>query len=744
MHRLTSFLHRVLLGSLGLAAALPLCAQGGPAQPSRSGRTAPPALAASSFAGVMERDGALLGTARRYRATFGERGVEYLPALGKHAPRAEPWQVHTVSITRGDTLVLDAGTATPQRSHDRTSVAYTWPGVVEHYAAQSAGLEQSFHFATAPRGRGDLVVHLAVATALPPSSDGRTAWLTPGGGGVTLGAVTGIDALGHRCAGTAHLTATGVDLSLPGWFVDSAVYPLVLDPLIGTATEALAGADCDFPDCAYDGFSGTYCVVWTQFFGGGTTGVVGSVFLADLTFGYAFAVNQPGDEDSVRVCSIGGTGLFVMVWVNYTNSGSSISGLAFEPTQAQATNVWNLYGPAGVSMPVLSSEATQFDDDCLVAWIDDTYGLIGCSVAIDNQFQVSATQLVQIAGGNATEPAFSKQGGNPGVHLLTWVDRPQGLPGWVRAQVVDNDMNLIGTGAWIQNVPQNAGWPSVDGDGFRFLIAWEEQEVANPSATDIRGRIVTVGSLGITTQGSVFDLVAYPNDLDMAPDVALLGDKFGITYMGQAPNAPYWDDVYFRALSPSGVPIGGELRLDLTLGTAYRYEHTPRIIGRRDGDPSTTDDDGLVVFADQSATTGDSNVGLQAVESMGPGGAVVDMGGGCGPGGLAVANDPFALGNPQFRFELYGAQSLTIPFLLIGLAGPRQTCGVCTVIQPLSCQFVANTAGYCIGAMNVPGDPVLVGVSIEFQFATFQVNYVGCPTVPGMAASNIVRATLDY
>jgi hypothetical protein len=46
--------------------------------------------------------------------------------------------------------------------------------------------------------------------------------------------------------------------------------------------------------------------------------------------------------------------------------------------------------------------------------------------------------------------------------------------------------------------------------------------------------------------------------------------------------------------------------------------------------------------------------------------------------------------------------------------------------------------------MQVPGGPGLVGVAIEFQFATFNVNYVGCPLAPGLAASNIVRATLDY
>lgn len=738
---LRSALAALLCAFAMLATSAPSLAQDGPRE--RATRTAPPGVRASSFAGVMANNGALLGTARSYRATFGERGLEYLPALGKDAPRAEPWHLSLRTVQRGDTVLLDATTAAaPGRRHDRRSVAYAWPGVTETYEARAEGLEQSFRFDAPPPGAGDLVVQLTVRTELPLAA-GRTAWLAPDVGGVTVGAATGIDAIGRRCAGAVRCRADGLELALPGWFVDSAVYPLVLDPLIGTAVEGLANADCDFPDVAYDAYSDTYCVVWTQFFGGGTTGVVGSVFLNDLTFGYAFAINQTGDEDSVRVTNIGGTGLFVMVWVNYTSGGSSISGLAFEPVQAQATSVWNLYGPAGVSMPTLSGEATVLDDDCLVAWIDDTYGLIGCNVTIDLQFQVSATPLVQYAGGNPTEPAFSKQGGSAGLHLLTWVDRPVGLPGWVRAQVVDHDGNPLGLGVWVQNAPEDAGWPAVDGDGFRFLVAWEEQEVLNPSATDIRGRLLTVGQSGVTSQGAVFDVVNYPNDLDFAVDVAMLGDRFGVTYMGQAPNAAFWDDVYFRALAANGAPIGAETRLDLTLGTSYRYEHAPRLIGRRDGDPATTADDGLLVFADQNVVTADSNVALQLVEGMGPGGPITDLGGGCGPGGLAIANDPFALGNPAFAFELFGAQPLSIPFLLLALQGPHTTCGVCSLVNPLGVQFVANTAGYCTAAIAVPGDPGLVGVAIEFQFATFQVNYVGCPLAPGMAASNIVRAVLD-
>jgi hypothetical protein len=729
----------------GTTAQDPARAGASTAGPEPRGGTLPgPALAARDVAGVGEFGGALTAVGRSWRATFGERSVTFEPALGRDAPLAHDLTFATNGITRGDHTVLAASAATPPRQHDRTSVHFVWPDVTERFVAEAAGLKHSYVFAARPEGDGDLVVRIVVDGTLPPTHTADLlCWTDERGNGVRLGDVIGIDARGERCRGTARPVDGGIELRLPSAFVDRAAYPLELDPLIGTAIQAYQGVDADFPDVAYEGWSNTYMVAWTQFFGGGTTGIVASVWLADtLGFGYAFAVNQPGDEDSVRVTSIGGTGLFVLVWVNRTGNTSSICGLGVEPVQAQGTAVFPIDGPAGVESPVVSGEATASDDDCLVAWLDDTYGLLGCSVTIDLQFQVSATPIVQVAGGAVREPAFSKQGGAAGLHLLTWVDRPIGQPGWLRAQVIDHDFHQLGPGAWIQNTPQNCGFPAVDGDGFRFLVAWEEQEVANPAASDIRGRIVTVGPTGITSLGGVLDLAAVANDVDFACDVAMLGDRFGLCFAVADAAAPFFDDCYVRTLAADGSPIGAEHRLDVTLGTNYRYEHAPRLIGRRDGNPQTNADDGLVVFADQNVVTFDSDVGLQAVEALGPGGPITDLGGGCGPGGLAGSTGPFALGNAAAPLQLFGAQPLAVPFVLLGLPNARLSCGVCTAIDALASWFVPNTAGTAATTFAIPGDPSVLGFQFDFQFVSLNVLYVGCPLLPGLALSNIVRATV--
>lgn len=733
-----------LVSRASLAGALLIAAPAAQGPTLRGERPQRAPVATREFAGVFAHDGELLAVAKNYRATFTADGVVFEPALGKDAPAAHRFGVRTVDVRRGGRSLSVAADGPPLRSHDRRTVTFARPGVAERFTATPAGLKHSLVFAERPAGAGDLTVRVAIDTTLPhAAADAELAWRDDRGNGVALGEVVGIDAQGQRCRGSACCVDGGVEFGLPAAFVDRAVFPLELDPLIGTSIQGYAGLDCDFPDVAYEAFSNTYCVVWTQFLGGGATGVVGSVWLADTVgFGYAFGINQPGDEGSVRVCSVGGTGLFVIVWVNQAGGASSIQGLALEPTQAQGTNVFTIDGPANVWSPVVSSEATPYDDDCLVAWLDDTYGLLGCSVAIDPSFQVSATPIVQLAGGNVSEPAFSKQGGDPGVHLLTWTDRPPGQPGWIRAQVVDNDLNPLGPGAWIQSSPQNTGFSASDGDGFVFLVAWEEQETANPSATDVRGKVVTVGPGGITSIGGVLDLAAYPNDVDYACDIALLGDRFGIAYMAADATAPFYDDCYARVVSRQGAAIGAELLLDVTPGTGYVYEHAPRLIGRRDGDPYTIADDGLCVFADQSITTGDSDVGLQQIEATGPGGPIVDLGGGCGPGGLALSQGPFALGNPAAPLELFGAQPLAVPFVLLGAAGARISCGVCSFVDPTTFWFVPNTAGTATTSLPIPGAPALVGFVFDFQFASFGVLYVGCPALPGVALSNVVRATV--
>ncbi len=730
-----------VLWALGTSTA---AAQQPPARP-----LPPPASAQAQFACVAPGTDEILAIGHGWRATFQGERLTFLPALGQAAPVTCPLSLELIGIDRGTDVWLRAAAAPAAVRTDRRTVTLDRGLVVERYEARPEGLEQTFTFGQRPPGTGDLVVRLRLATDLvpAPTGDGTLRWRRPGLGGVTIGAVTGIDARGLRTRGMLRHAGDELELSLPGWFVDAAAYPLVLDPLIGPAFEALPGYDSDFPDVAYEGWSDRFCIVWTQFSGGGVSDVVGSVWDGPgLTLQYAFAINQAGNEDSIRVGAVNGVGAFVLAWCNQAqaNGPITISGMLLEPLQAQASQPFTIAGPGPVDAPVVSSEATAFDDDCLVIWQDAQYGICGSTVAVQQGLQPGLGPIVTIGGGSsATEPAISRSGGNPGLHVVTWVDRPVGYNGWVRAQVVDHDLNLLGPGVWLHNGSLDAASPALDGDGFLFLVAWEEQEAGNPSATDIRGRTFTVGPAGVTSLGPVQTLAGTAGRLDLAPDVALLGTKFGLCWQAGDP-LPFRDDVRAAILQRSGAPAGGSFRIDLNGRAGYVYEHTPRLVGRVAGDATLTADDGLLVFGDQSITTFDSDIGVQAIESLGPGGPVQDLGGGCGPAGLAVLSGPFALGNDRLELQLFGADPLAIPFAAIGFPGPGLACGVCAMVTPVVFEFAPSTAGQAVKVVVLPSDPRFLGVTVELQWATFQNAYVGCPLAPGLAVSNRLRATLDW
>ncbi|MGE3172363.1 MAG: hypothetical protein AB7O97_07025 [Planctomycetota bacterium] len=719
----------------------------------RQARPSPPAWAevSAGFACVDARGPEVLAVGRRWRAAFGERDVEFRPALGRKAERAWPLRVQLRSVQREGAAIEVGALACERRVREADRIVeFVRPGLVERYEARPEGLEQTFTLAAPPPGGGDLVITLEVATDLPlgAAATEELQWRVPGLGGVSMGAVVGIDALGRRAAGELRRDGDRVDLRLPGWFVDAAAWPLVVDPLIGPVVDALAGYDIDFPDVAYEPFSDSYCAVWTMYQGGGTSDVVGAVYRAsDRQLAYAFVINQPGDEDSIRVTAIRGMGVYVMAWCNLSDpAGIKLSTMTLEPTQGIGSQVYVLAGPGAIDAPQLSGEATLFDDDCLIVWDDAQYGAVGASLIVNPDLTMGMTQPLVIGGGpDAYEISISKQGGQQGLHLVTWVDRPAGLPGWVRAQVVDHDMNLMGPGAWVQQEPQNAGRPASDGDGFQFLVAFEQQEVQNPSSTDVLGRLLTVSTAGITTIGQALELAAYPSFTDGYPDVALLGDRFAAAYQSGIPGQPYIDDCYVRVFERNGTPVGDEQHLDLTIAGNYQFEHAPRLISRRDGDADTTADDGLVVFADQDNRSAESDIGLQAIEAMGQGGPVVDLGGGCGPAGLCAVRGACALGNQSFAIDLHAAQTLAVPFLIVGWSPrPVLTCGVCAITDPHLFLFGANTAGTATTTLALPTDAAFAGLPLELQWIAFNVAYVGCPLVPGAAASNRVQATIGY
>ena len=212
-------------------------------------------------------DGTAIAVGTDYRVHFGHGGVVFTAASTPTtaAAAADTLQFTLVAVRRGDDrLWTGPATATPNAADHQVRYLRS-PQLTEVYDLRAGGVEQSFVFAQRPAGHGDLVVRGAITTRLPLagcSDDGVR--YERDGRGVHFGAVTGVDANGATVRGSIRAGADFVEWVLPASFVEHAAYPLVLDPLIGSAISiaSTSGTDDVLPNVAYDTSSNRYLVVW--------------------------------------------------------------------------------------------------------------------------------------------------------------------------------------------------------------------------------------------------------------------------------------------------------------------------------------------------------------------------------------------------------------------------------------------------------------------------------------------------
>lgn len=148
-------------------------------------------------------------------------------------------------------------------------VAYRRGAVRERYEPNGDGVEQTFVFDERPEGAGDLLLRVGVrgnvvAPAVPAAHQALR-FVAADGQQLGYGEAWAIDHAGRRVPMTTSYDGLGtIHLSVPAEFVESARFPLVVDPVIGTAS-ALAGATPIGPDVTYDETRNRFFVVWIDY-----------------------------------------------------------------------------------------------------------------------------------------------------------------------------------------------------------------------------------------------------------------------------------------------------------------------------------------------------------------------------------------------------------------------------------------------------------------------------------------------
>lgn len=199
----------------------------------------------------------------RHQADFQADGLTFTPAAGGPAWR---WQLAYVG-TAEETLTA-VSPILPQISTLNT-IAYDRGGVVEQYVARSGSIEQQFLLPKPlPLAGEDLIIRGIVDSNGRFETNGQGwAWRNVSGV-VSLGDVTVLDARGEQIPAEMRVTAVSTEIVVNGRWLQTAAYPVLIDPEIGSNDFQISkmGADYEFdaelPAIAYNSTNKEFFVVW--------------------------------------------------------------------------------------------------------------------------------------------------------------------------------------------------------------------------------------------------------------------------------------------------------------------------------------------------------------------------------------------------------------------------------------------------------------------------------------------------
>lgn len=685
-------------------------------------------------------DGRVRAAGPDYAAHFDGEGIEFVPVLGRAAERPYPLRFTLEGVQRGDHVVWSGGAAS-QPAVAGDSVRYTrGERLTEVYDVRTDGIEQSFVFVERPAGTGDLIVRGRITTDLPlvAASDEGLCYERAGLGGVTFGAVTGVDARGATVRGSIRAVGDGafVEWILPAAFVDGAVYPMVLDPLIGTSfLIATAGNATSRPAVAYAAGQSRYLAVWRHTVSSTLAEVRAQLLLSNGTpIGGVLTLYSSAElAGPPSVAYVRATNRFLIVWARKPTAS---------PITFATVLMASLSAAGGAPSPtviVASALLTPLDEvqvagDSRPAGVANEYACITYRVngtqihsrgvhvtAAANPILVGTAQVV--ASGNVGHLSMAKHAGSAGNWVVAWVHGTDAGGPYqnVSCRVIGafgvpcSAEKLLALGVASADVRAPACATS---DGLEFVVAWEDAQ-----AGLVRVRPCTF--TGPCPGNIAAHLLASPvvaTGTQRAPSIDFANGKYVLSWLHDAAGT---SKVYAKGLDPTTCATCGA---EHVLDTGAVQE--PDVVAEASGGDAASDE-ALVVWAD-GAIRG------QRFEAIGSG-TVNAMGGACGSTGFDNFNtydggSP-VLGNADFELSLLSPSTPAF-VLLVGLSNVSVPCGPCTLVPALD----ATVGGSAVVPLPIPCDLSWLGVTFYTQWLMLQPG--GCAAFPDYALSNALQFTV--
>ena len=663
----------------------------------------------------------ILGEGATYQVRFRADSVVFTPPPVTSASIDPRLVFRLQKVARRDAAGVAVDAVAPVDAGDGKTVLYSRGSTVERYELRPDGVEQSFVFSSLPPGDGDLVVRLAVETALPltRAAHDEIRFEVDGLGGVVIGAVLGIDADGAEMAGSLAFQDGVLELSLPAAFVDSAALPLVLDPLIGSTLPVASGttyneSDPDVAATYGTGSPGTgsYIVVW-QRVGFGIRGQ--RLDESGTPIGGTLFIRNGATVTDPRVAVVKISDAFAVVW----QEGSDIWGTAVDIATGAVSPAIAIAATGDFeSAPDIggSNSGVGWTDDAIVVWRNSTQRRIEAA-----QFEVHrdtgalrAHDKTTIASGTTTVnlPAISKTSGRAGYHLIAWQREAGGASQTdILGAIVDRALTFVTTFT-IASSTNDEDDPAVDGDGTCWVVAYETETTSGSGDNDIACRGVCRGS-GFSVHMTPEVMVeAGTGDDEINPSVAWLRETAVIAHADEVSSGVY--DMYAVTVDAFDCTrCEGRFSLDV----AATDDDSVRIATRSMGAVSVYED-ALLVWDSRDTTTLDHDIDGRLFEASD--GDLRSMGGDCLSGGTVHASCAI-VGNASFDFDLVLATPFATCWLLLSPNTGRFPCGSCEIVPDPYTGFVfpggtTDSNGYAELAVAIPNSPVLQGAAFYCQW----------------------------
>lgn len=700
--------------------------------------TAPRSFA--ELAGVVEDpSGTPWAVGPDYKAALRPGGIDFVPALPT-APHNRVWSLRLDRITRGSELLHAATTdaSAPAPKWYGGEVTYQRGGIVEHYRVDARGLELSFIFNDRPAGDGDLVVHCKVGGGLQPEqlTDGTLRFTDGQFGGVHVGHVTGIDARGERCRGELAMVDGQLELRLPDAFVDTAQFPLVLDPWLSTALLVPQGGGND----SFVSGTGRQVQLFT-----GTTWVWCRTFSQSDSDVYAVETNNSSGTSSLL--AIANNANLVETAPVITTVNNQWRPIAWQEGPS-ANGPWTLQmramsqiAPlpavltiaAGGERPSLSARR-DFVSSMLISYVEPGVGIRVRVFTAPSTLGAAQTVSPLSPGQRIFGTPRLSEGHTPTAPSGLIFEVDPGIPG-VGHTLAVRAIGASGQSVGVTNLIAANGSdfdPAIAGSGDHFLTAFTRFGQLQQVRLTWNGTTLTAGA------PTLFDTVR-----GKSPALAWCGDRY-LAAWGRTTTTAGDDEVVLGVYGNDGTLVRP---LETLPTVAQPNQQQPTI---RSGFATGSDPLRAVVSWIETPVSGGSGTACTRTFVTMVGGTPVNLGGSC-LGNSCTSLLPcgytqgaFAPGNQTFQMRLqYQDQSAPLAALNLALGAPAPiTCGLCQYMPPVASQVLPNAPGELSFTWALPLNYSFVGIQIQFQWMMLGTTSSPCSLAPNVIVYNRVSVTI--